>query len=125
MRRLATVAMLVCLILTPALVVQSAGTKGSKDSQVEEGYVKTRDGVRLFYQKIGSGNQTVIIPAALFLTRDFRQLADGRTLIFYDMRNRGRSDAVKDLARVTIQEDVRDLEAIRAHFGVKRFSTIG
>jgi proline iminopeptidase len=110
------------------LVVPSsqAGERSSANtSKRESGYVTTADGVRLFYQKVGNGKQTVIIPAALFLADDFRQLADGRTLIFYDMRNRGRSDAVNDMSKVTIDEDVRDLEAIRAHFRVKSFSTIG
>ena len=102
-----------------------AAAKTPHPAPQTEGYVSTADGVRLYYQKVGKGKQTVIIPAALFLADDFRQLADGRTLIFYDMRNRGRSDAVKDMARVNIHEDVRDLEAIGAHFGVKRFSTIG
>src|SRR5262245_29444098 len=80
--------------------------KPDKPRKADEGYISTADGTRLFYQKVGNGKATVIIPAALFLARDFRQLAEGRTLIFYDMRNRGRSDAVKDMSKVNIQEDV-------------------
>ena len=51
--------------------------------------------------------------------------APGRTVLFYDMRNRGRSDAVKDLSQVTMENDVRDLESVRAHFGVKKATLIG
>ena len=96
--------------------------------KVEEGYVPTDDGTRLFYQKVGSGKQTVIIPGGLFLYDDFKQLAKGRTLIFYDMRGRGRSDAIPDerkSALVSIHNDVKDVERIRQHFKVAKFSLIG
>jgi pimeloyl-ACP methyl ester carboxylesterase len=125
MPRLLPLAVFISIIFTTASVARSAESKPAQEARSEKGYVQTGDGVRLFYQKIGKGRQTLIVPAALFLACDFRQLADGRTLIFYDMRNRGRSDSVKDAARITIHDDVRDLEAVRAHFGVKRFSTIG
>jgi pimeloyl-ACP methyl ester carboxylesterase len=96
--------------------------------KVEEGYAPTDDGTRLFYQKVGTGKQTVIIPGGLFLFNDFKQLAKGRTLIFYDMRGRGRSDAISDDRKreiVSIHEDVRDVERIRQYFKVEKFSLIG
>ena len=96
--------------------------------RVEEGYVPTDDGTRLFYQKVGNGKQTVIIPGGLFLFEDFKQLARGRTLIFYDMRGRGRSDAIADdrkSSMVSIYDDVKDVERIREHFKVRKFSLIG
>lgn len=90
-----------------------------------EGYVKADDGTKLFYQKWGTGKQMVIIPAGFLLGDDFARLASRRTVIMYDMRNRGRSDSVSDPAHMTVQDDVRDLEAIRRHFGAERFSTVG
>lgn len=96
--------------------------------KVEEGYIATDDGTRLFYQKVGNGKQTVIIPAALYLFDDFRHLAKGRTLIFYDMRGRGRSDQLTDEQRskiVSIRDDVKDVERIRQHFKLEEFSLIG
>lgn len=96
-----------------------------RDTQVEEGYVTTEDDVRLFYRKVGTGASTVIVPGDLFLFDDFKQLADGRTLIFYDMRNRGRSDSVAEGDRLTIHHDVTDLEAVRAHFSVEKTSLVG
>lgn len=80
------------------------------------------DGVRLFYQKVGSG-PVVIVPGRLFVFANLRTALTGRTIISYDMRNRGRSDAVADPARISIQHDVRDLEAVRKHFNVERFSS--
>jgi proline iminopeptidase len=92
-----------------------------------EGYVTTEDGVRLFFQKLGSGPQTVLIPNGLYLLDDFKRLAAGRTLIFYDVRNRGRSDEVTDPAKLKdgIHHDVDDLEAARRHFGASRPAVIG
>lgn len=94
-------------------------------TKIEEGFITTPDGVRLFYQKAGTAGQTIIIPGRLFIFEQARQLADRYTVISYDMRNRGRSDAVTDGQRISIQDDVRDMEIVRQHFGVKRFSLIG
>lgn len=94
-------------------------------AQVEEGYVTTPDQVRLYYQKVGSGTPTVILPARLFAFEDFRQFAGRFTLISYDMRNRGKSDPVADDSKISIQADVADLEAIRKHFHVKKFVPVG
>jgi pimeloyl-ACP methyl ester carboxylesterase len=92
-----------------------------------EGYVTTVDGIRLYFQKLGSGPKTVIIPNGLYLLDDFKRFAAGRTLIFYDLRNRGRSDAVTDGAKLKrgIHHDVDDLDAVRRHFGVSQPDVIG
>ena len=45
--------------------------------------------------------------------------------MLYDMRNRGRSDAVADSTRISIQHDVRDLEVVRRHVGAARVMLIG
>lgn len=95
------------------------------NQNIEEGYVTTDDGVRLFYKKVGSGSQTVVIPLGFMLFEDFKRLNEGRTLIFYDMRNRGRSDSVRDPQRITIYDDLRDLEKIRRHFKLEKMSLIG
>jgi proline iminopeptidase len=100
----------------------------SSSPKTEEGYIPTDDGTRLFYQKVGTGRQIVIIPGGLFLFADFKQLAKGRTLIFYDMRGRGRSDPIQDERKqliVSIYDDVKDVERVRQHFKVQKFSLIG
>ncbi|HSR49717.1 MAG TPA: alpha/beta hydrolase [Acidobacteriota bacterium] len=98
----------------------------AESGQMEEGFVMTDDGFGLYYAKVGSGPKTVILPARLFAFDDFTWLADeGYTLISYDMRNRGKSESIADGSRLTIEADVSDLEAVRRHFGVERFSPIG
>jgi proline iminopeptidase len=90
-------------------------------------YVTTTDGVRLFAQVLGSGAKTVIVPNASFLLDVFRGLADDYTVIFYDLRNRGRSETVSDPSKLKrgIHHDVADLEDVRQHFGVGEFDLIG
>ena len=92
-----------------------------------EGYVTTDDGLRLWFQTVGSGPQVVVLPNGFHLLADFSCLAPGRTLVFYDVRNRGRSDTVTDPALLQrgIHNDVDDLDAVRRHFGLERLALIG
>lgn len=90
----------------------------------EKGFIAL-DATRLFYEKVGEGRETVVVPLHLYLFEDFKHLAKTKTFIFYDVRNRGRSDAAADLSKVTIQQDVEDLEMLRRHFGLERMSLIG
>ena len=91
----------------------------------DTGFVAGPDGVRLYYEKIGTGPKTIIVPGRLFLARDLAPLGKRHTLILYDMRNRGRSSRVEDGALLTIQKDVEDLEAVRRHFRAERFVPVG
>ena len=116
---------LVNFLLFSLLATSAAFPSGQGSKSVESEYVTSNDGVRLSYTKVGSGPVIVIIPARLFVFPDFEQLAKGRTIIAYDMRNRGRSDAVTDNGKIGMQQDADDLEAIRAHFGVDKADLIG
>jgi proline iminopeptidase len=91
----------------------------------DSGWVAGPDGARLYYEKIGTGPRTIIVPGRLFLARDLAPLGERHTLILYDMRNRGRSSRVEDGNLLTIQKDVEDLEAVRRHFRVGRFVPVG
>jgi proline iminopeptidase len=57
---------------------------------------------------------------------DFKHLAKHRTVIFYDLRNRGRSDAVTEASKLSggVHNDVADLEAVRAHFDIASVSLL-
>jgi proline iminopeptidase len=92
-----------------------------------EGYVTASDGVRLFFRKLGTGPQTVIIPNAVHMFHSFQCLAARRTVIFFDLRNRGASDSVSDRSKLSsgIHHDVDDLEAVRQHFGLNKVDVIG
>lgn len=104
------------LLWVPALVIAAP----------ETGQLETAPGISVYYEKYGTGPQVTLVPARLFLARDFSSLARAdRTLIFYDMRNRGASSRVTDGAKLTILEDVNDLEALRTHFKADRINLVG
>lgn len=88
---------------------------------VPENYVRTADGVRLYFEKSGDG-PPVVIPNGIIYLDDFRQLAGNRTLIAYDPRNRGRSDQTGD---GDIQRDVEDLETLRRYFDIGHLDLVG
>jgi proline iminopeptidase len=100
---------------------ESAQASGS----FEEGYVQIPDGLRLYYRKIGSGKRVVIVPLRLFLFDNFKELGDQFTVISFDTRNRGYSSAVQDNAKLTIDDDIEDIERVRQHFRVQKFSLVG
>src|SRR5215472_15590070 len=112
--------------LASLCLAATALAQQSSQSTTETGYVTATDGVRLHYTRVGRGAKTVIIvPGRLFLFHDFQRLAEGRTLVFYDMRNRGLSDAVSDPSKISLQHDADDLEAVRAHFVTEKPDLIG
>lgn len=61
------------------------------------------------------------------MREDFECLAEGRTLILFDLRNRGRSETIADAAKLAggIHNDVEDLEAVRRHFGFDKIDLLG
>ncbi len=89
-----------------------------------EGRLTTEPGVEIYWRAAGEG-PAVIVPGGFLFGTDLDRLARAHRLILYDMRNRGRSSADRDPKLLTIEADVRDLEAIRRHFSIDSFSTIG
>lgn len=89
---------------------------------MNEDFALTRDGVRLYYRKLGDGPNIVLIPNGIYFIDDLAPLAGGRTLIAWDPRNRGRSDAFPN---GDIHLDVEDIEAVRQSLGMEKFQLIG
>jgi proline iminopeptidase len=104
-------------------VIGLAAFHAPLDAAAEEGFITTPDGAKLYYQKVGAGKPSVIVPLHLFLYEPFKNI--GKTVVFYDVRNRGRSSRVEDTSTITLPQDVRDLETVRQHFGVEKISLIG
>lgn len=117
------------LMAGPSLVActaaESPDLPESLEYRFEEFRVPVQEGINLYGRIVGYGPDTVIIPASMYLAQDFLPLAEGRTLIFYDLRSRGGSDYVSDPSQIGIEFDVTDLEAVRSALGIERFSLIG
>jgi proline iminopeptidase len=124
-RRSNRLLMVSCLLLG----LSSQATVAARDSSgtgIEEGFVKSHDGHRLHYRKVGNGKDAVLVPIDLYTFDGLRALARAnRTLIFYDPRNRGRSEAVSNLSTITVENDVRDMDTLRRHFRLEKMSLIG
>ncbi len=86
-------------------------------------------GIDIFERRVGNGPPTVVLhggPGAHhdYLRPGFDALATGRTLIYYDQRGGGQS-AVDRETPVGWQEQVADLEALRAVWGLDRLTLAG
>lgn len=113
------------ILLACTTLAAACSTAHNAGPVTTDGFVTGDDGVRLFYRTVGDGPQRVVLPADLFLHPAFDRLAAGRTLIYYDMRNRGRSDSVTAQQANSIRQDVADLEAVRRHFRIDQCDLVG
>ena len=93
--------------------------------------VTTADSVRLHYQVHGRGPDTLLVLhggpglSSAYLAPDLDLLARGHTLVFYDQRGAGRSTVLTDSTRLRLADHIRDLEAVRNHFGMERVTLVG
>src|SRR4029434_887650 len=98
---------------------------------VDEGYFAGADGVRLLYRKVGTGNNLLVLlhggPGSNMnaVWPDLEPLAKGFAVLMYDQRGGGRSELIKDAAKLRYTDHVRDLEALREHFGLSRMVLVG
>ena len=124
-----TIAVFGLLLVTPTFGQPT--TKQSLHGPVVEGYFNGAGGVRLFYRRVGTG-KTVLV----FLHGgpglgigdggyDMEMLARGRTLLMYDQRGSGRSEIVSDPKLLSVDYQVRDLEAFREYFKLEKMTLIG
>lgn len=75
-----------------------AGLPPDSDSgKVAENFATTEDGVRLSYRSIGEGDDVVFARFALYHGSSLDALADGRRIVSYDPRGRGRSAPASSL----------------------------
>jgi proline iminopeptidase len=122
-----TLMILFALCILPPASAQSEASKAA----IDQGYMTGADGVRLFYRKLGSGSDFVVFlhggPGLSMHDggSSIEPLSRDHTLILYDQRGGGRSDLVKDKSLLTAANDMRDLEALRAHFGIQKMALIG
>ena len=84
-----------------------------------KGFVQTNDYVKLHYQILGEGKDTiVVVPGGVtfgsaYLVPDLTPLAAHHTLLFFDLAGSGYSTVLKDTARYHIKRMVDDIETIR------------
>jgi pimeloyl-ACP methyl ester carboxylesterase len=115
---------LVPLTVLGVSFADGAAAQLAEQPRFQEGFAVADDGTRLYWRSAGEGAQTVVVPLSAWMFEEFLPLAEGRRLIFYDMRNRGGSDPV-DETRSGLDYEVRDLEAVRRALDLPKISLIG
>lgn len=116
--------MKICLMIVLSGLINACTTTSTTTRQ--EGFVNNKTGSMLYYQSYGTGRSIILVPGRLFFgDRLLRLAGDGRTVVFYDMRNRGASTPAESGDSHTIFDDVNDIEMVRRHFGAKKISVVG
>jgi len=88
----------------------------------EKSYVRTKDGALLYYQRIVRGPDVLLVPGASFLDMDIERLGEGRTIVFYDPRGRGRSGKA---GTARMERDLGDIEELCEWLHLERFAMLG
>jgi proline iminopeptidase len=122
---------LLFILFTVLCSVQSINAEHHEGSSFSEGIVLSKDGIELYYQVRGAGQDTLVMlhggPGLNFdyLAPDLKPLEESFTLIYYDQRGSGRSALVSQPDLLTVDDHVADLEAVREYFGIDRLSLYG
>jgi proline iminopeptidase len=117
-------------VLLGILIATSVGCRDQAAPRVPpHGYVTGAGGAQIFYEVVGSGDDTVVVVhggpgAGINDSRpDLEPLAKDRVVIFYDQRGGGRSE-LPDTMLLSPGHFVGDLEAVREHFGLEQMSLV-
>ena len=117
-------------LLTIALITVPLRVSAQRAVAVNDGYVASTGGVRIYYRVVGSGPDTAILvhggPGANMgsIFPDLQPLAAHHTLILYDQRGGGRSTLPADTTLLDARYFVDDLDAVRRHFRLERVTLI-
>jgi proline iminopeptidase len=98
----------------------------------QTGLVKTAD-VDLAFEVYGEGPPVIVANGGPGLSHVYMiqndvwtaRLAKGHRIVFYDQRGTGKSVRMKEEAPQTMDAQVADLEAVRAHFEFAKFALVG
>ncbi len=114
----------ICVVILFGLAGSFSQFASSEPTVRTEGFVSTDDGTELYYVENGSGTDVLVAPVALYLEPHLLEdLAKSRRVIFYDPRNRGRSDSA-DLSSISLDRQIEDLESLRKALGIEKMSPV-
>jgi len=92
------------------------------------------DGTKIYYETTGGGSGTPLVVVNggpgfdhmyLHTSNVWDTLAKNRTIVMYDQRGNGRSDALKANQSCTLADQINDLDALRDHLGYKQIDLLG
>src|ERR1051325_1865235 len=95
-------------------------------SEMRDGYVTAGDGLRLYFQRIGSGPRLLVVPSGVpFLDRLTGATATD-TIVAFDLPKRGRAQVATGApSDKPLDDEADDIEAVRRHFGAESLDLLG
>jgi pimeloyl-ACP methyl ester carboxylesterase len=96
-----------------------------------EGTITAEPGISIRYRIFGTAGDTVVLVAggpvlpARYFEVGMAPLAKGRVLVSYDLRGRGTSGMVSDKSKLGLQQDVADLDRLRADLKLGKLKLVG
>ncbi|MCP3914900.1 MAG: alpha/beta hydrolase [bacterium] len=88
------------------------------------GSISLENGLQLRYEDQGEGDEVLVVIGMSAVGPDLAPLAQGRRVVAYDMRGRAASDTLPEGVLPSLENDVADLEALRAALGLERFAIL-
>src|SRR6266496_5642537 len=85
---------------------------------------------QLYYREVGRGQPVIVLHGGpdfdhRYLLPELDRLADSFRLIYYDQRGRGLSRAHVQPDEVSLQSEITDLDAVRAHYQLETVAVLG
>jgi proline iminopeptidase len=117
--------------VTLTLLALGTACQPRRNEPAHVGELSVEHGARLYYRVVGRGADTAIVLhggpglSSRYLYDAFDPLATRHTIIYYDQRGRGHSDAVRDSTLLTAAQDVADLDSLRRFFKLSRVTLLG
>ena len=116
--------------LPVALVVAGSFGGGTVSGQLPRQGLLSLDDARLFYEVLGSGDPIIVVHGGPGLDHSYLQpgldvLAGSNTLIYYDQRGTGRSNAALEPDVINVDAFVADIDALRQTLGYERVDVLG
>lgn len=112
-----------------AVAVTLLGMPPGAAGQARQGLLSLPTG-RLYYEVVGEGDPIVVVHGGPGLDHNYLRpgldvLGSSRTLVYYDQRGTGRSDADLDSASINLDAFIEDIDGLRQVLGYERITVLG
>lgn len=113
------------------VIISFLGILLSHNDAQSQAAISSEDGIRkingteLFFKKMGEGEPVIVVHGGPVLDHGYlvpylKPIAKNYELLYYDQRLSGRSSADVDSVDITLDNFVKDIEALRTEFGYER-----
>ena len=95
-------------------------------SAIRDGQVRADDGLRLYFQQIGTGPRLLLVPNGVPFLERLAGASATHTIVAFDPRNRGQSEcAAASPSGHPLTDEVDDIDAVRRCFGAESVDLLG